>query len=107
MNTTKAKNTLFRLYWTVFEKVPDIFPDMDFTRSEFTGGWVCPYYVNGIKSADGLCDTSFISEIWPDVIQEHDGTTANVIEFYTRYTKQSTETAIRDLCNLCGIDTKQ
>lgn len=87
----------------MFEKIPDIFPDMNFTRSEFTCGWTSPYHIDGSKSADGLGDTSFISEIWPDVIQEHDGTTVNVIEFYARRTKQSIETALRDLCNLYGV----
>ena len=104
MNTTKAKNTLFRLCWVMFEKIPEIFPDRRFVWSKFTGGWCSPYHIDGSKSADDLGDTSFISAIWPDVIQEHDGTTANVIEFYARYTKQSIETALRDLCNLCGVE---
>lgn len=91
-----------RLIPALFERIPEVFPDMSFKWRGNT--WESPYKLDGSPAKDPRRDKSVITQRVPGVILEQGGDSVPVIDFYMQRNSLSFADAMRDLSRLAGLE---
>lgn len=91
-----------RLIPAMYERIDEIFPDMDFRR---TGkAWESPYKLDGTPAKEHRTDKSRITASVPGSIIEQGGGAIGVIEYYSQRNSLSFGEARRELSRICGLE---
>ena len=97
------------LYPQMFERIGDIFKDMNFTRDR--KGWRSPLKLNKSASKSGRKDKTVISLKCPSLVAEFGEKPVNLIGFWLMYNGKDPNAkgeefvnAVRELCEKTGVD---
>lgn len=94
-----------KLVPAMFERIDEIFPDMDFQFKR--KDWISPLKLDGSPAKIRRRDKSVITSRYPDRILEHGGGTIGVIDFYMQKTGLSFPEARKELSRICGLEEEE
>ena len=94
-----------KLVPAMFERIDEIFPDMDFS---FSGrAWKSPLKLDGSPAKSPRRDKSVITTKHKGGIYEQGGETIGVIDFYMQKTGLSFPEARKELSRICGLEEEE
>lgn len=94
-----------RLVPAMFERIDEIFPDMDF---HFSGrAWKSPLKLDGSQAKFPRRDKSVITTKHKGGIYEQGGETIGVIDFYMQRNGLSFSEARKELSRICGLEEEE
>lgn len=94
-----------RLLPAMFDRIDEIFPDMNFHLSG--GVWKSPLKLDGTPAKTPRRDKSVITSRRPDKILEQGGETLGVIDYYMTKTGLSFPEARKELSRICGLQEEE
>lgn len=94
-----------RLVPAMFERIDEIFPDMDFSPT--SKAWISPRKLDGSPAKFPRRDKSVITSRYPDRVLEQGGETIGVIDFYMKRNGLSFPEARKELSQICGLEEEE
>jgi len=91
-----------RLIPALFERIPEVFPEMSFRWRGST--WESPCKLDGSPAKDPRRDKSVITQRVPGVILEQGGEAVPIIDYYMDKNNLSFAEAMRELSRLSGLE---
>ena len=98
---TKADDLKAELYPVMWERIPEIFPKMNFSR--YRGYWISAKHLDGSESKSKSKDQTYVHFKAPRTACDQNGASTSLIDLYMEQTGKDFAMALRDLCNLCGV----
>lgn len=94
-----------RLTPAIFDRVPEIFPEMNFRNTR--KGWASPLKLDGSPAKNPRTEKTVITTDYPDCILEQGLGAFNIISFWGAKRGLSRSESRRELARICGLEEEE